>query len=275
MSSVKSLTFLELKMYDRSHQGVFMQRRVIIAGNWKMYKTNDEAVQFVKELEPLVQDSIPAVYLAVPFTAIQAVSEAAKGSQLVVGGQNMNNALEGAFTGEISARMLLQAGARFVILGHSERRIYFNESNDFINKKLNRALKDGLQPILCVGESLEEREQGKTEEVLKKQLTECMASVPANAEFVLAYEPVWAIGTNQVASPEEAQKVHAFCRQVLRELWGDMADQIRIIYGGSVKPDNAAELLEQPDVDGLLVGGASLKIESFSQIVNYQKVSKT
>jgi triosephosphate isomerase len=250
-------------------------RPTVITGNWKMYKTIDEAVRFVKELAPLVQESTAQVYLAVPFTAIHATAEVAKSTKIVIGAQNMNDASEGAFTGEIAARMLKEAGAKFVILGHSERRKIFHETNSFINKKVKRALIEGLQPILCVGETKEEREQNKTAEVLESQISQSLADLSAEqlASLILAYEPVWAIGTDLAATPEMAQKEHEFCRSIVAKNWGsDFAEHLVIQYGGSVKPDNAKALLEQPDIDGLLVGGASLSVDSFSKIVNSQKI---
>lgn len=246
-------------------------RPVIIAGNWKMYKTIEEAVDFINKLAPLVKESSAKVYLAVPFTALNAAATAAKDSHLVIGAQNMNDASEGAFTGEIAGRMLKDAGAKFVILGHSERRQLFQETNAFINKKVKRALADGLQVILCIGETRNERELNKTEEVLKQQLFECLEGVDAQQleNIILAYEPVWSIGTLLPATAEQAETAQSFCRKLIGEKWGEqMAEKTVIQYGGSVKPNNAKEFLDQPDVDGLLVGGASLSLEEFDKIVN-------
>jgi triosephosphate isomerase (TIM) len=246
-------------------------RPTVIAGNWKMYKTVAESVAYVIELVPLVAQATSKIYLAVPFTSIKSVVDQAKSSNLIIGAQNMHDASEGAFTGEIAAKMLVEAGARFVILGHSERRRLFNESNAFINRKVKRAVSDGLQPILCIGETQEERESEKTDEILKTQLTECLADLSAEQlkDLIIAYEPVWAIGTDNTATPEIAQKVHQFIRQSLTEILGQpAADHTVILYGGSAKPDNAKALLEEPDIDGLLVGGASLSAETFSKIVN-------
>lgn len=247
-------------------------RERVIAGNWKMYKTREEAVAYVKALAPLVGSALAKVYLAVPYTLIHSAAEAAKGSTLVIGAQNMNDASEGAFTGEIAAKMLLDVGAQFVILGHSERRQRFNEDNGFIHRKIRRALQDGLQPILCIGETLEERESNKTEAILAEQLTGCLGDLTSGelAPLILAYEPVWAIGTNRTATPEIAQKAHQFCRSYLSEKWGTaFAEALVIQYGGSVKPENAAELMSQPDIDGLLVGGASLDVETFNRIIHF------
>jgi triosephosphate isomerase len=248
-------------------------RPLVIAGNWKMYKTIDEALRFVETLAPLITKSQATVYLAVPFTAIRPAASLVEelGASITIGAQNMNDAAEGAFTGEIAARMLTEAGARFVILGHSERRHLFHESNDTINKKVKRALESALQPVLCIGETLEEREAGETEAVLREQLTGSLEGISAEelSKMIIAYEPVWAIGTGKVARPDDAQTAHAFVRGVIAQIWGEeAAERIVIQYGGSVKPENADELLEQPDVDGLLVGGASLSPDSFSQIIN-------
>lgn len=248
-------------------------RPVVIAGNWKMHKTIEDALEFIKELIPLVKEATAQVYLAVPFTAIQPAAEAAKESNIHIGAQNMHDASEGAFTGEIAADMLKEAGAQFVLLGHSERRRLFNESNAFINKKLQRAFLEHIQPILCIGEDLKERQEGKTQEILSTQLSQCLADVQPEqfSTLMIAYEPVWAIGTDESATPEMAQESHRICRQYIAETWGEsIADKMTILYGGSVKPENAKALLEQPDIDGVLVGGASLSVEAFSKIVNTQ-----
>lgn len=248
-----------------------MGRATIIAGNWKMYKTIPEAIDFIKRLAPLVGDRQAKVYLAVPFTAIRPAVEAAGESGLVIGAQNMNDAEEGAFTGEIAARMLLDAGARFTLLGHSERRHIFGEKDDLINRKVHRALADGLQPILCVGETLEERRAGEAQEVVERQILEGLRRVKGKrklATLVLAYEPVWAIGTGETATAEMAQEMHDHCRKVITKEWGaEVGEEMSILYGGSVKPENAGQLLQQPDVDGLLVGGASLHPELFIKII--------
>ncbi len=252
-------------------------RPVVIAGNWKMYKTIPEAEAFVETLTPLLKNSQATVYLATPFTAISATVKKVKAldAPITIGAQNMNDASEGAFTGEIAARMLKDAGASFVILGHSERRQIFRESDAFINRKIKRALMDGLQPILCIGETAEERERGEREEVLQRQIGGSLEGIQPDqiGKVIVAYEPVWAIGTGKVATAEEAQTAHAFCRKVFTDVWGEpLATHLVIQYGGSVKAENAAELLAQPDIDGLLVGGASLSPHSFSQIINaYQR----
>lgn len=246
-------------------------RPVIIAGNWKMYKTVEEALAYAQELAPLVQQATALTYLAVPFTSIQPLVESLKKTNIVIGAQNMHDATEGAFTGEIAAKMLVEIGAKFVILGHSERRRLFNESNAFINRKVKRAVEEHLPPILCIGETLEQREQGLTEQTLTTQLAECLADLhPAQTtELILAYEPVWAIGTDQTATPAQAQEAHQICRNWLEKTFGSwLAQKTAILYGGSVKPENSRELLEQTDIDGLLVGGASLSADTFSKIVN-------
>lgn len=249
------------------------KRPVIIAGNWKMHKNIEDAVTFVQELAPAIEEGGPIVYIAAPYTAIQPVAAAAEGSLITIGAQNMNDASEGAFTGEIAALMIQDAGAKFVLLGHSERRHLFNETSPLINRKVQRALEVGLQPILCVGETLEEREAGQTEEVLATQIKESLAGVDKKALglLILAYEPVWAIGTGKSASPEEAQAAHKFCRDLIGEEWGKRpASALPILYGGSVTPDNVHELIGQADINGVLVGGASLQAGTFAKIINYQ-----
>ncbi len=246
-----------------------MSRQTIIAGNWKMYKTGDDAATFVQALAGISA----TVYLAVPFTAIAAAKKAAKGGSIRIGAQNMHDATEGAFTGEISGAMLRDVGAEFVLLGHSERRHVFGETDEFINRKVHRAQSDGLQPILCVGETLEQREAGEMESVLRGQIESSLAGVESLSDLILAYEPVWAIGTGRTATPQQAQEAHAFCRGAIAEKWGQEAAQgISLLYGGSVKPDNAAELLAQPDIDGVLVGGASLEVDSFKAIAQCNKI---
>ena len=251
------------------------QRPVVIAGNWKMYKTIEETKAFVQKLIPAVKNTDRQVYLAVPFTAIKPAAEEAAGTNIVIGAQNMNDAREGAFTGEIAGKMLVDAGAKFVLLGHSERRKLFGETSEFINKKVKRALMEGLQPIVCVGETLEEREAGKAEQVLDEQLSQTLNEIQAEqiGKLILAYEPVWAIGTGRTATPAQAEQMHQFCREFVSKKWGpEVAEKMVVLYGGSVRPENVAELIEQPDIDGVLVGGASLSPESFSEIVNYQTI---
>lgn len=248
-----------------------MARRPVIAGNWKMYKTIAETQAYMHAFAALAKDAQAEVMLAVPFTAIHAASQLAKNTSVLIGAQNMHDAEEGAFTGEISAGMLKEAGAQFVILGHSERRQLFQETNAFVHRKLKRALHEHLLPILCIGETQEMRDRGKTEQVLFSQLGECLEGVPASqiVKVIIAYEPVWAIGTGKTATPEIAQDAHFRCRQFLKKHWGEeAAGQMRIVYGGSVKPETIAGQLAQPDIDGALIGGASLNPETFAKMIN-------
>jgi triosephosphate isomerase len=251
-----------------------MKRRPLLAGNWKMHKTIPESVDLVKKLRSALSDlSDRDALVCPPFTALSAVSDALRGSSIAVGGQNMNDNLQGAFTGEVSALMLKDAGCSYVILGHSERRQYYHETDAFINKKCKLALEQGLTPILCVGEQLADREAGKTFPVVEAQAQGSLADLtPEQAQrLVVAYEPVWAIGTGRTATPEQAQEVHAFLRQWMERRFGKpAADAQRILYGGSIKPDNIDSLMAQKDIDGGLVGGASLKAEDFIRIVKFQ-----
>jgi len=240
------------------------KRPCIIAGNWKMHKTIEEAETFVRDLDVKFESTDPAIYIAPPFTAISAAAKIAK--HISIGAQNMSDASEGAFTGEIAGKMLIDAGATFVILGHSERRHVFQESNAFIQKKLLRAVDVGLQPILCVGETLKEREDGKAYDVIETQLRECLLEEPI-PNLIIAYEPVWAIGSGKTATPEQAEDMHQACRKCLQTLFKkEFAKTIPILYGGSVKPGNAKELLSKPNIDGVLVGGASLILDDFVAI---------
>jgi triosephosphate isomerase len=235
----------------------------MIIGNWKMHKTIAEAVAFVKALEQQLQPELPTPYLAIPFTAIRACASYAVRS--VVGAQNMHEATHGAFTGEISAPMLIDAGAHFVLLGHSERRHLMGETDAFIQRKLHRALETPLRPVLCVGETLDEHEADRASEVIVRQLEIALRGVEDLKGLSIAYEPVWAIGTGKTATPEQAQQVHQCIRNWCQERW---SAPIPILYGGSVQPGNAASLLGQPDIDGLLVGGASLSLDSFLKILS-------
>lgn len=247
-------------------------RKKIIAANWKMNMTVAEAEDFLKDFRLEVEEvNGVEIIIAPPFTALPKLSELLGGSQRIrLGAQNMYYERFGAFTGEISASMLRDLYVRYVILGHSERRQIFGESDELINKKVHAALASELRPILCVGETLEEREAGQEQEVLATQLRGSLADVTAEqmADVVIAYEPVWAIGTGKTASSQQAQECHAHVREVLATLTDrPTADKVQIQYGGSVKPNNAAELLSQPDIDGALVGGASLEPRSFAEIV--------
>jgi triosephosphate isomerase len=242
-----------------------------IAANWKMYKTVHEAVAFAKEFRALVKDIADVeIVLAPPFTAVHAVADAARNSNIGVAGQNLHWEREGALTGEISAAMLKEAGAEYVIIGHSERRRLFHETDETVNRKLTSALAAALTPIVCIGETLEERERNETLAVLDRQIKAGLDGLTGDqvAGLVLAYEPVWAIGTGRNATPAQAGEAHAHIRSRLRQWFGAAAaDQCHVIYGGSVKPDNIHDLILLPDVDGALVGGASLDVRAFGDIV--------
>jgi triosephosphate isomerase len=236
-----------------------------------MFKTVHEAVVFVKELRALVKDVADVeVVVGPPFTAIHAVAEAARNSNIGVAAQDMHWEREGAFTGEVSAAMIVEAGAEYVIIGHSERRRLFGETDAIVNRKVAAAITAGLTPIVCVGETLDERERNETLAILDRQIKEGLDQVTGEqlAELIVAYEPVWAIGTGKNATAAQAGEAHAHIRLRLRQWFGaEAADQCRVIYGGSVKPDNIRQLIAEPDVDGALVGGASLDLKSFSEIV--------
>ena len=246
------------------------QRTPIIAGNWKMHKTVTEAEAFIQGLLPRIYaaDGVEVV-ICPPFTAIEAMVDSTRGSRVEVYAQNMHEADSGAFTGEVSAAMLSQIDAHGVILGHSERRAYFSETDEALAAKVAKALEIGLKPMLCVGETEAERDGGQMEDRLRTQIAGGLAQVADDqlAEVSIAYEPVWAIGTGRVATPEQAQEACAFIRSLIADRDAGQADAVRILYGGSAKPDNAAELMALPDCDGLLIGGASLEPESFGDMV--------
>jgi triosephosphate isomerase len=245
-------------------------RRPYIAGNWKMHKTVAEARAFVRELVQEL-DGIKGVDvgLCAPYTALERVVQAAEGSGVIVCAQNMHHADSGAFTGEVSPPMLTEIGVRGVVLGHSERRQYYNETDRALQEKVPAALAAGLRPILCVGETEEERERDETQRKLRHQVQEALDRLSDDQlpDVVIAYEPIWAIGTGKVATPEQAQEAIAFIRALVGDRSEEAAEAVRIQYGGSVKPENASEILSQPDVDGALVGGASLDAKGFAQIV--------
>jgi len=252
-------------------------RKPLIAGNWKMNLSISEAVALVRNLcdEIKSMNEGTEILVAPPFTSLGPVREAIKDAPIFLGAQNMHWEDYGAFTGEISGKMLVEIGCTHVILGHSERRHIFRETDDMIDKKVKKAFEVGLIPILCIGETLEEREAGNTFDVLESQLRGSLASIIDNTllpkELIVAYEPVWAIGTGKTATPEQAQEAHEFVRHWVGETFGkNSAQGMRILYGGSVKPDNAASLMTMPDIDGALVGGASLKVESFLGIIRYK-----
>ena len=246
-------------------------RQPLIAGNWKMFKTVHETVVFIKQLRGIINNIRDVeVVVAPPFTAIHAAAEAARGSNLAIAAQNLYWEREGAFTGEVSASMIREAGGELVIIGHSERRTLFGETDLTVNRKLGAAIAGGLIPIVCIGETLEQREASQTLTVLDRQVRESLDNVTAAqlAELVIAYEPVWAIGTGRNATPDQAQEAHAHIRGRLRQWFGaDAADRCHILYGGSVKPDNIQAIMAQPDVDGALVGGASLEVRTFAEII--------
>lgn len=250
-----------------------MTRKALMAGNWKMHKTTEEArllAEQVAAASPKAADR--EVLLAPPFTALGAVSEAVKGTDVIVAGQNVCWEEQGAFTGEISPAMLKDMGAAAAIVGHSERRQIFMESDEMINQRLLGGLNQGLTMLLCIGETLEERESDQTLAVLERQIRAGLAEVSSTLmnQVVIAYEPVWAIGTGRTASTEQAQEAHAFIRKLTTDLYEkDIADGLRILYGGSVKPANIDELMAQPDIDGALVGGAALDADSFGRIINF------
>ena len=246
-------------------------RKVIVAGNWKMNKTAKEAAEFFAEFKPLVADVKNAgIVIGVPFTALETATRETAGSNIKIAAENMNANDSGAYTGEVSPLMLKDLGVEYVILGHSERREYYGETDAIVNEKVKAALKHGLKPILCVGEKLEERENGTTEKVVEEQVVGGLKDVSSEemANVVIAYEPVWAIGTGKTATPEQAQEVHAFIRGLLGKLYSaEVAENVTVQYGGSMNDANAAELITQKDIDGGLVGGASLIPEKFTVIV--------
>lgn len=249
-------------------------RTPIIAGNWKMNKNKAEALALVKELKDKVSSLSGVDMVVCPvFTSLDAVCQELKGSNIKVGAQNAYFEANGAFTGEIAIDMISELGCEYIILGHSERRAIFGETDELINKKVKAVLDAGLTPIVCVGETLEDREANKTEDVVKEQCQGSLAGLTDDemAKCVIAYEPVWAIGTGKTASPEQANAVHTFIRNLLASDFSqDVADRVRIQYGGSVNPSNVKELMGMSDIDGALVGGASLKADSFFDLVNYQ-----
>ena len=248
-------------------------RKKLMAANWKMYKTPEQTSAFFRDFLPLVADhSRDEIVVCPPFIDLQTAVAAARGSNVAVGAQNLHWEKEGAFTGEISAGMLTAIQVTHVIIGHSERRQYFNETDDTVNRKLETALENGLTPIVCVGEVLEEREAGLTEDVLRRQCMRAFNGISAKkaAKLIVAYEPVWAIGTGKTATPQMASDAHTVIRhEVAKSFGNEFAEQLRILYGGSCKPENSTGLMSEPEVDGALVGGASLDPTSFAKIVKY------
>ncbi|HEV2915975.1 MAG TPA: triose-phosphate isomerase [Pyrinomonadaceae bacterium] len=251
-------------------------RKPVIAGNWKMYKTVSEAVETALALRPLVANANHCEIVIAPvYTALKTVADRLEGSNIRIAAQNCSTEVEyGAHTGEVAADMLRDVGCTYVIVGHSERRQYYFETDTMVSRKAQAALAADLTVIMCVGETLSQRDQGNAERVVSGQLGGGLSGLTASdlARIIIAYEPVWAIGTGRTATPEQAQEMHAFIRRVFAEKYsGDVAGAVRIVYGGSVKPDNIGGLMKQADIDGALVGGASLKAETFAQIVNYDR----
>ena len=246
-------------------------RKPIIAGNWKMHKTIAEALEFVNEVKDRVNNDKVEAVICAPFTLLKDLKQATKGTNIKIGAQNMHFEEKGAFTGEISPLMLKELDMDYVVIGHSERRQYFNETDETVNKKVLKALEVGIDPILCVGETLEEREAGNTKDVCKVQVEKALEKVSKEdlAKVVIAYEPVWAIGTGKTATSEDANDVIAYIREVVANLYGELANEVRIQYGGSVKPSNVAEIMNQSDIDGALVGGASLEANDYVELVNF------
>lgn len=247
-------------------------RKPIIAGNWKMHKTVAEAVAFIDAVKTEIVSSDVEALVCAPFTLLPSLVEATKGTAIKVGAQNMHFEDKGAFTGEVSADMLLDIGVTHVIIGHSERRQYFAETDETVNKKTIKALQKGLTPIVCCGETLEQREAGETKALVKGQIEKAFVGISAAdaPKVVIAYEPIWAIGTGKTASSQDANDVIAYIRQVLEGIYGDeTSEEVRIQYGGSVKPSNVEEIMNESDIDGALVGGASLEPSDFIQLVNF------
>ena len=249
-------------------------RRKVIAGNWKMNMLPNETIDFIQELTPLVKDTKNEVILCVPYIDLFYALLHVQDTNIKIGAQNMHWEEKGAYTGEISGKMLKSIGVEYVIIGHSERRQYFAETDETVNKKIKSALANGLKPIVCVGETLEQREAGQTEQIVTSQIEKAFKDIPASSleQIIIAYEPIWAIGTGKTATKEDANTTIMQIRKKLSEIYGqNEADGVIIQYGGSVKSSNAKELFETSDIDGGLVGGASLKADEFSKIVNYNK----
>lgn len=247
-------------------------RSIIVAANWKMYKNREEALDFIVELLSAELDTGVEVIICPTSLVVADVVHALKGTKIKTGAQNIHWEKEGAYTGEISASMVKDSGCTYCICGHSERRHYFEESSEMVTRKAHAALDNGLRPIICVGETLEERENGETKEILRGELLASLSGIAdPTDQVVIAYEPVWAIGTGRVAHSEDAEESISYIRELLKEHWGEEAKSISILYGGSVKPDNIRELMACPNIDGVLVGGASLKADSFIDLINYKK----
>ena len=249
-------------------------RRKVIAGNWKMNKLPNEAMDYIEKLAPLVKDTENEVVICVPYTDLFYSLMHVQGTNIKVGAQNMNENEKGAYTGEVSGEMLKSIGVEYVVIGHSERRAYYNETDESVNKKLKKAISLGLKPIVCVGESLEERENGSAKDIVTNQTRLALEGLNNEEvkDTIIAYEPIWAIGTGKTATKEDANETIKWIREEIKKIYGnDVADSVIIQYGGSVKSSNAKELFEMSDIDGGLVGGASLDAEEFAKIVNYNK----
>jgi len=249
-------------------------KKTLIAGNWKMYKTPSESIEFVEKLiKNLKNYEDRDILICPPFTSLYPVSQIIKNSSVKLGAQNVYFENEGAFTGEISPIMLKDIGVEYVICGHSERRNIFGETDEIINKKVKKVTENGMRPILCVGEKLDEREKGQTFEVVENQIRNCLSNFKDIEKLVIAYEPVWAIGTGKTALPQQAEEVHIFIRELIGKMYNnEIAENLIILYGGSVKPENIDQLMKEKDIDGVLVGGACLKIDSFLRIIDYRKI---
>jgi triosephosphate isomerase len=267
---------MEIKMNDDAYLEDWKMVRPVIAGNWKMNKTVAEAVDFVSRLvKALTPRPEPEVIIAPPFTALQAVAALLQGSPIRLAAQNLHEAEKGAYTGEISGAMIREAGCTHVIIGHSERRTLFGEQDERIHRKLAAAFAAGLKPIFCIGETLQEREEGRMKNVIERQIKEGLNNLTADdiRGALVAYEPVWAIGTGRTATPAQAEEVHRFIREWIAGRYGnEAAAEMAILYGGSVTPKNISDLMSQPDINGALVGGASLDVGSFVQLVAYQSI---
>ena len=247
-------------------------RKPIIAGNWKMNKTSAEAVKFIEEIKESVSGTDVEAVICAPFTSLKDLRKAAEGTNIKIGAQNMHYEESGAYTGEISASMLSEIGVDYVIIGHSERRQYFNETDATVNKKIKKAFESDITPIFCVGETLEERETDKTKEIVKAQIEKGLEGLSKeNAKkLVVAYEPIWAIGTGKTASSEDANEVIAYIREIIKGIYSEeISEEVRIQYGGSVKPSNVEEIMNESDIEGALVGGASLEAKDFTELVNF------
>ncbi|PCI95428.1 triose-phosphate isomerase [Candidatus Aerophobetes bacterium] len=255
-----------------------MSRPTVVIGNWKMNMKIKETIDFITELSPMLSKTQGKVCLSVPSTLLKVASEAARGSEIEIGAQDVSQYESGAYTGEISTTMIQDSGGEFSLIGHSERRMYYHEDDEMIKEKVTRAILGGLVPVLCVGETQEQKESGQTEKVLLDQLEKALGFLNENeaSAVIIAYEPVWAIGTGHAATPEIAQEVHGVIRGFVRKKWGEKnAFRTPILYGGSVSPDTIKELIKMPDIDGALVGGASLKVEAFAKIVNISRETKS